>query len=51
MIEDECEWVYENSDISEFIYNTACGESGVTKEDDYKFCPYCGAPLKAPDNG
>lgn len=42
--EDECVWRLEDP-TNEFFFYTECGEHGVNKEDDYRFCPYCGAPL------
>ena len=41
---DCCEWKKYESDII-FPYKTSCGHSEVFF-DTFKFCPYCGKPIK-----
>jgi len=43
-----CDWVY---DVVDDYYSTDCGNawqfiSGTVQENNIKYCPYCGKPIK-----
>lgn len=46
---DTCEWTYQSCDD---CYDTECGKTiqfmtgELSEDDDFKFCPYCGKPIK-----
>ncbi len=49
-IYDECGWL-EKEDGEEGYWDTSCGNShlffgGTPADNQYKFCPYCGKPIK-----
>jgi RNA polymerase-binding transcription factor DksA len=47
-----CEWVLDDHlDEYNYTYDTACNqlyqfEVGSIKENDFKYCPYCGKEIK-----
>ena len=48
----ECKWVFDCDDLEGDSWFTECGErhlffDGTPKTNGYKFCPYCGKPLKS----
>lgn len=50
MNKDCCEWKLDDWEEGE-LWNTECGEveqfmNGTPDENKYKYCPYCGKPIK-----
>ena len=51
-LEKPCEWQLDKDDIEGDSWYTSCGQrdisfcTGDAKENKYKFCPYCGRPIK-----
>lgn len=41
----ECEWSVEN-DLS--LYASGCGVITLTRDSEFKFCPYCGGKITNP---
>lgn len=48
---DTCKWIY-NYMIEDGVYETSCShsfffDSGDVKENNFKFCPFCGKEIEA----
>ena len=52
-VAEPCIWgVIEDGHMDERDYATGCGkefivESGTPEDNEFRFCPYCGKPIKA----
>jgi uncharacterized Zn-finger protein len=53
---DRCEWVKDENPMHGDSYDTSCNNKhifieGNIKENQHKFCPYCGREIKERTNG